>query len=258
MAGGAGLGALFGEGFAILHDTVKEVGSKVLMFKSILKSLESTLDEFAPIVKEIEQFYEQLDRKKEETERLTKAMKKGGELIRKCLKIRWWNWNYCYKAYCYSTELQELEKDILKFCQLNLQVQNTRNTLQISYTMNRVLEKVDSLQETVDSLHGTPVPVVSCAVSKPPEFTVGLDIPMKELKTLLLKDEVQLLLLTAPGGCGKTTLVEMLCQDKQIQGTSVSFLLCVCGIWISVYNVMSYEMCLRGSFLITLFLDRYI
>ena len=45
---------------------------------------------------------------------------------------------------------------------------------------------------------------------------------MKKLKTLLLEEEVQLLLLTAPGGCGKTTLVKMLCQDKEIKGTPIS------------------------------------
>ena len=53
---------------------------------------------------------------------------------------------------------------------------------------------------------------------------------MKKLKTLLLEEEVQLLLLTAPGGCGKTTLVKMLCQDEEIKDTSISFLFfyCVC------------------------------
>lgn len=31
MAGGAALGAVFGEGFAVFHYTVKDVGSKALM-----------------------------------------------------------------------------------------------------------------------------------------------------------------------------------------------------------------------------------
>ncbi|XP_065632106.1 probable disease resistance protein At5g66890 isoform X2 [Quercus suber] len=58
---------------------------------------------------------------------------------------------------------------------------------------------------------------VSCAVRERTEFTVGLDMTIRELKTLLLKEKVRLLLLTAPGGCGKTKLVEMLCQDEQIK-----------------------------------------
>ena len=48
FVGGAG----FGEGFAVLHDTVKDVVSKACMFKPILKHLESTLDRLAPTVNE--------------------------------------------------------------------------------------------------------------------------------------------------------------------------------------------------------------
>ena len=68
---------------------------------------------------------------------------------------------------------------------------------------------------------------------------------MKKLKTLLLKEEVQLLLLTAPGGCGKTTLVKMLCQDKEIKGTPISLTLtvslyfCVCVILL--YNCQVFK-----------------
>jgi hypothetical protein len=58
---------------------------------------------------------------------------------------------------------------------------------------------------------------LSCSVHKPPDFTVGLDVPLKVLKSQLLKEKEQQLLVTAPGGCGKTTLVTMLCQDKQIK-----------------------------------------
>ena len=61
-------------------------------------------------------------------------------------------------------------------------------------------------------------------------------MPMKELKTLLLKEEVTLLVLTAPEGCGKTTLVQMLCQDEIIKGTSLSFV-CQCVILLSIWLV---------------------
>ena len=62
IASGATLGVVFGESFAILHDTVKEVGSKALMFKPILKRLKYTLDRLAPIVNDIKQLSKQLDR----------------------------------------------------------------------------------------------------------------------------------------------------------------------------------------------------
>uniref|UniRef100_A0A7N2LYM7 RPW8 domain-containing protein n=1 Tax=Quercus lobata TaxID=97700 RepID=A0A7N2LYM7_QUELO len=206
FVGGAALGAAFGEGFAVLHDTVKDVVSKARMFKPILKRLESTLNNLAPMVNEITQLSEQLDLRKVETENLIKNMKKGEKLVRKCLKIRWWN--YCFKVY-YSYKLEELDKEIVRFCQVDLQVHSARNGLRTLVNVNLILQKVDSVVDR----KGVP-----CTVRDPPDFTVGLDMPMKELKTLLLKEEVQLLLLTAPGGCGKTTLVQMLCQDDQIRG----------------------------------------
>ena len=49
------VGAAFGEGFAILHDTIKHVVGQIIMFKSELKCLESTLDGVAPMVREIEE-----------------------------------------------------------------------------------------------------------------------------------------------------------------------------------------------------------
>ena len=55
LALGGVVGAAFGEGFAILHDTVKHVVGQIIMFKSELKRLESTLDGVAPMVREIEE-----------------------------------------------------------------------------------------------------------------------------------------------------------------------------------------------------------
>ena len=49
LASGGVVGAAFGEGFAIFHDTVKHVVGQIIMFKS-----ESTLDGVAPMVREIE------------------------------------------------------------------------------------------------------------------------------------------------------------------------------------------------------------
>ncbi|XP_068331948.1 probable disease resistance protein At5g66900 [Pyrus communis] len=60
----------------------------------------------------------------------------------------------------------------------------------------------------------------SSAVPEPPSVTVGLDFPLKELKMKLLRDEkVSMLVLTAAGGCGKTTLAQMFCQDQQVKDT---------------------------------------
>ena len=209
---GAALGAAFGEGFSDFHAVVKHVVDRARMFKPILERLESMLDRVEPTVIEIVRLSEQLAFPEVKIKSLIEHMKKGEKLVRKCSKIRWWN--YLFKVY-YSPKLIELENEIIRFCQIDLQLCNTMNGL-------RILEMVN---KKVDSSFGT--------VSGSQDLTVGLDMPMKELKTLLLKEEVKLLLLTAPGGCGKTTLVKMLCQDKEIKGIPISLtltlFLCLCN-----------------------------
>ena len=106
FVGVAALGTAFGEGFAVLHDTVKDVVSKARMFKPILKRLESTLDRFAPTVNEITQLSEQLDLPKVETENLIEHMEEGEKLVLNCLKIRWWN--YWCKCFVRLTKLEVL------------------------------------------------------------------------------------------------------------------------------------------------------
>ena len=69
VAGGV-VGAAFGEGFAILHETVQHVVGQIIMFKSIFKSLESTLDGVAPVVQEIRRLSLALDHPDKETKRL--------------------------------------------------------------------------------------------------------------------------------------------------------------------------------------------
>nr|POF24632.1 putative disease resistance protein [Quercus suber] len=206
----AALGVAFGGGFADFRVVVKNVVDRARMFKPILKRLESTLDRLAPTVIEIGRLSEQLTLPEVETKSLIEHMKKGENLVRKCSKIPWWN--YLFKVY-YSPKLKELEDEIVRFCQVDLQVHNTRNGL-------RTLETVISISKRMGPFRVVETPTGSShGVAGRQDLKVGLDMPIKELKTLLLKKEVQLLLLTAPGGCGKTTLVKMLCQDEEIKGT---------------------------------------
>ena len=72
FVGGAFLEAKLGEVFGVLHDTVKNVGSKVLTFKCFFKNFESNLDLLAPVVEEVK---EKLDCPEQETRSLIKKMK---------------------------------------------------------------------------------------------------------------------------------------------------------------------------------------
>ena len=211
---GSVVGGAFGEGFAILHETVKNVVGQAIMFKSILEDLESTLERIAPVVQEIRQLSLALDRPERETKILTEQMKKGAKLVRKCSKIQCWN--YCFKSH-YATKLSELNEDIEKFCRVDLIVQSTRTGLETLTKVDLILEKVSNQNSDVKRKYS--VRTLSCAVPRPRDFIVGLHIPLMELKEMLLKKEESLLLLTALGGCGKTTLIQMLCWDHEIKGT---------------------------------------
>ena len=176
-------------------------------------------------VEDIERSNQQRGRAVENTQSLIEEMTKRRELVRNSLQIPLWNSVLIVK---YSSKLSKLEEDILRFCHFDLQLHGARTVLETR-------EIASGIRESTDSTRSMETPRVSCAVRQPPVFTVGFDMPIEELKTLLLKEEVQLLLLTAPGGCGKTTLVKMLCQDEEIKGTSISFIffsfvcMCVCN-----------------------------
>ena len=202
--GWAALGALFGEAFTLLHEGVKSWGTKALNFSSTLKSLASNLDRLAPEVEKIRELSEELDLPEDLTKSLIDQMNKASEHILKCSKIKRWKRLFNTK---YLDELTKLDTAIVRFIQVDMQVHIRRDMLQL-------VKRLSSLKDKTS-------PVMSCLVPTPPEFIVGLKVPLEKLKSMLSKEE-SLLVLTAPGGCGKTTLVTMLCQDKDIKGTSIS------------------------------------
>ena len=116
---GAALGAVFGEVFNVLHDTVKCVGSDALMFKPILKSLQFNLNLLAPVVEEIRQLNKKLDHTEEETKSLKEDMRKARELMGNLSRQEW---DYPLQAY-YGRQLTELNEAILMFFQVHMQEQ---------------------------------------------------------------------------------------------------------------------------------------
>ncbi|CAH8332697.1 unnamed protein product [Eruca vesicaria subsp. sativa] len=56
-----------------------------------------------------------------------------------------------------------------------------------------------------------------CSVPKLHKVLFGLDLPLIEVKKKLFDDDsVVSLVISAPPGCGKTTLVTQLCHDDEI------------------------------------------
>ena len=170
-----------------------------------LKRLESRLD---TLLRLFNDDTKRIDLPKKNTKRSTEVVKKGEKQVRKCTKSQWWS--CCFRVRC-PTELCESDRDIARSCEDDTEANSTRNHgTEISVNLNIIQEQEDSNWDR---------PRAFCALRRPPIFTVGFDMPMMELKTLLLKDEVHQLQLTAPAGSGKTTLVQMLCQDEKIKGT---------------------------------------
>lgn len=193
------LGAAFGKVFSELYETVKDVVMKNLEFDAILDRLKSTLEVLEPLIKDIQRANRELDRPEEEiSSGLIEKMKKGASQVKEYSKLPRWKF---ISRFMYANELCKLEKDLIRFFQLEAQVMNWRNVLQILLGM-----KISRGWS-------------SCAVpGHQRDFIVGFEVPLKELKMHLLKEELNMLVVTGPPGCGKTTLVKMLRDDEQIKG----------------------------------------
>ncbi|KAL7193207.1 hypothetical protein ACSBR2_024923 [Camellia fascicularis] len=209
FVGGAALGAAFGE----LLKVVEDVAMKAVYFKSILKRIESILNHITPTIEEIVNLNKVLDRSEEETAMFTDQLRDAKKLVRSCAKVGWWN--YCAKPF-YSSKLLDFEESLVKFFQIEVQAMQLRDSMRILDKVNEVGSKLDRIG-TMGGSFG-PIGFVGwCGVPGVPEFVVGFDEPLRELKMQILNEGEQVVVLSAPGGCGKTTLAKMLCHDEEIE-----------------------------------------
>ncbi|KAL8099212.1 hypothetical protein AgCh_031761 [Apium graveolens] len=186
------------------------VGKQTIMFKSNLKTLNKTLESVEPIFHHTQQLHQVLNRPQEETQQFINLLQSGVDLVNKCSTIPYWN---LIKINAYSKKLTDLDKSILKF--FNIQVQGLAFTATLETRIDVIQnnKKLDFIQKSLSigdfsGLGGVP---------GAPNKVVGLAQPLNELKEMLLKEEVRIKVISAPGGCGKTTLAKMLCNDPEIQ-----------------------------------------
>ncbi|CAN6541787.1 unnamed protein product [Malus baccata var. baccata] len=203
-----GMGALR-TSFQMLFDAVKSAEEENTMFQHLLGNIKSTLESLQPLIKDIEKY-----NSKEGRENYAIQMEEGAKLVQKCSKVGVW------RKHAYTKKLNQLDKSLRRvFDVLKLQVmRDARETLVPLRNIETVLSRIE---ERLKIKNNQPDMVkCSSAVPEAPSVTVGLDLPLKELKVKLLKDEkVSMLVLTAAGGCGKTTLAKMFCQDQEVKDT---------------------------------------
>lgn len=219
LVGGAVLGTVVGE----LFKAVSNLGERAISFNPVLKDIRSKLNAIFPLVKQIDELNDYLDYPKEETEKLRDLMDEGRRLLLQCGDVKLGDLNYLKKPF-YTKRLRELDTALRSFMDI-LMLQMARDQKKNMKMMNQMMEIICRLDNRGGSSKPMDLFVPPCLVPQLREETVGLEKPVKELKVKLFKNGVQMLVVTAPGGCGKTTLALKFCHDKEVKGTSKSFLL---------------------------------
>ncbi|KAK3222840.1 hypothetical protein Dsin_009865 [Dipteronia sinensis] len=213
IVGGALLEEVFGRALGVTTDAIK----KVRKFKPELEKLESTIESMTPNIQAIVKSNENLDRPKQETEKLIELLRNAEELVRKCSKQKKW---YSFKKITLADDLTELSESIKNYCIVDLQVQDIRDgreVLEVVHSIKKIVSGNEQVGGVFNLVNNEEIYGPS-SVPDLREKTYGLDAPMKELRTELLKvDGKQVIVVSAPGGAGKTTLVKKLCADDQVK-----------------------------------------
>lgn len=203
-------GPVLGAAFNALCEGVDDLIAKNGIFRSLLKDIKSRLDTVKPLISEMAGSNQQLSyTNKDELKGLEEVFKDGEELVLKCSKVRRWD---LYRKYKYATKLFRLEEQLNKSLEV-LQVQGIRDG-------KKTAVLVDQMAKLVIQDHHYPSESKAwCAVPELPQLIVGLEAPLEELKRKILDDGgASMIVVTAPGGCGKTTLATKFCQDQQVKG----------------------------------------
>ncbi|XP_024978015.1 probable disease resistance protein At5g66900 [Cynara cardunculus var. scolymus] len=201
----------------VFGELVKAVASKIkrtAKFKTLLKRLDKTLRTIEPLVYGSGNLGKVLDRPENEIKMFIFYLENAKDLVLMCSTIKCWK---VYKKFVHANKLIRLDNELQRFFQTgmedNMMSVSRRGLIEI-YALGEKLDQVlAAVTERAGGFSG------SCSVPGLPDVIIGLDHHLDELKRRLLKDDNQVLTVSAPGGCGKTTLAKMVCHDNEIKGT---------------------------------------
>nr|KYP43404.1 putative disease resistance protein At5g66900 family [Cajanus cajan] len=160
-----------------------------------------------PVVQEIKQYNEHLNPPRQEINTLIEEKDAEEELVCKCFS-KCLSWFLCRFGIKRGGSFAGGDKQALV-------AKDVEETL---YMMKEILELLskENFEQKLGGVGG-PIKRPFC-VPENPEFTVGLDVPLSELKMEVLSDGVSVVVLTGLGGMGKTTLATKLCWDEKVKG----------------------------------------
>ncbi|XP_042492989.1 putative disease resistance protein At5g47280 [Macadamia integrifolia] len=195
-------GLLLGPVAQELLNLILETKGRVHHFKDHLGQLQSTLQTIIPTIEEGDRLNAQLTDQRPRThiEKLKIELEKGKELMWNCLNIPFWN---VFNKSRYSQQIVELNR-------------NLRDCFDMGVLADTWLLSQQIFADLREGRNFSLRPEVSCSAPVP-DKTFGMDLPLMELKKLLFGEDVRVLGLCGPPGCGKTTLAAMLCRDKDVE-----------------------------------------
>ncbi|KAJ4952292.1 hypothetical protein NE237_029124 [Protea cynaroides] len=205
------LGILLGPPAQELQRVILEVLHEAYHFKNYLEQLKSTIESIIPRIEEIDRLNALLTQQnRPEIERLKVELEKGQVLVRKCSSVPSWN---IFMKFRNSKKILKLDKILLRFFQIDVPVNIWLDNKHILVDLKETIRKFNELSLKTESLRSDGPS--SCPQLRDKVF--GLDVPLMELKKLLFREDVMVLGLCAPGGCGKTTLATMLYRDTDVK-----------------------------------------
>ncbi|KAJ0239066.1 disease resistance protein [Hirschfeldia incana] len=182
-------------GGAVVSEGLKQLiaeANKFKNFKPLSKELISTMKRLVPLTEKIDSLQNKLNPDDGELKELLESIERAKIVVHKCRRVP------CWKRSKRTREIEQVNNDMLKYCQIDIQLLMFRNQLQFMEANNNNFKKL-------------------CSVPELKKDPVGFALPLMMLKQKVFDAAVVRLVVSAPPGCGKTMLVTHLCHDQEIQ-----------------------------------------